>query len=212
MSDFCAMNLNLMIKHISKSILTHLRSQIFQQIIATMNDVINKISSITSIFVSIVEFFIFLHVLTLSNRVWKSKVITFAHFKNEDVKFFVYTKKNAALLRRFFSWLKLYNLDARVQIEIHEILIHSIRIKNVNLKKSKNNSQTIETFITTNVIRISILFTNEIVYMRWIKKIRFEKRQQISVVLKFISLRNNKRDHSTKSCMKRRNARLRRIN
>jgi hypothetical protein len=64
--------------------------------------------------------------------------------------------------------------------------MYSIRIKNVNFKNSKNNSQTIEIFITTNVIQISKLFTNEIVYMKWIEKIRLEKNKQINVVLKFI--------------------------
>ncbi len=43
--------LNLMMKKISKSILAHLRSQIFQQIFASMNDVINKLLNITSIFI-----------------------------------------------------------------------------------------------------------------------------------------------------------------
>ncbi len=186
MNDLFATNLNLMMKYISKSILAHLRSQISQQMIAAMNDVINKTSSITSTFVSIVEFFVLSHVLMLSNRVWMSKVIVFAHLKSENVKLFVDKKKNAVFLRRFFSWIKMFDFDARVQTKTHEVQMHSIRIKNVNLKNSKDNFQTIEILITTNAIRISKLITNEIVYMRWIKKIRFEKSEQISVMLKFI--------------------------
>jgi hypothetical protein len=53
--------------------------------------------------------------------------------------------------------------------------MHSIQIKNLNLKNSKNTFQMIETFVTTNIIQISKFFTNKIIYIKWIKKFRFKK-------------------------------------
>ncbi len=68
MSEFIATNLNLMMKHLSKSILEQLREQFSHQIIVAMNIVVNNTSRISFVSVLVSNLSTLSHVLTLSNR------------------------------------------------------------------------------------------------------------------------------------------------
>jgi hypothetical protein len=68
MSDFFATNLNLMMKHLSKSIFEQLREQSSHQIIVAMNVVVNNTSRISFVSIFVLNLSTFSRVLTLSNR------------------------------------------------------------------------------------------------------------------------------------------------
>jgi hypothetical protein len=68
MNEFFATNLNLMMKHFSKSIFEQLREQSFHQIIVAMNIVVNNTSKISFVSIFVSNLSIFSHALTLSNR------------------------------------------------------------------------------------------------------------------------------------------------
>jgi hypothetical protein len=68
MSDLFATNLNLMMKHLSKSILEQLREQFPHQIIVAMNVVVNSTSKISFVSTFVSNLSTLSRALTLSNR------------------------------------------------------------------------------------------------------------------------------------------------
>ncbi len=84
------------------------------------------------------------------------------------------------------QWIRLYDVEIKVQLKIFEILMHFVKINTFVFHDDRNMTIVIETLINANTTRISKLTAKEIVYMRWLKKVVLDEDEQISVVLKFI--------------------------
>jgi hypothetical protein len=112
--------------------------------------------------------------------------LTFQHLRSEDIKLFVRKKKNMMFLCQHFQWIRLYDVEIRMQLKIFEILMHFVRINIFVFHDDRNMTIVIETLIDANTTRISKLIAKEIVYMRWLKKVVLDEDEQINVMLKFI--------------------------
>jgi hypothetical protein len=84
------------------------------------------------------------------------------------------------------QWIRLYDVEIRMQLHIFEIFIHSIKISIFAFHDDRSMTIVIETLIDASTTKISKLTAKEIVYMRWLKKVVFDESEQISIVLKFI--------------------------
>jgi hypothetical protein len=84
------------------------------------------------------------------------------------------------------QWIKLYDVEIKMQLKIFEILMHSVRISIFVFHDDRNMTIVIETLIDANTTRISKLTIKEIVFMRWLKKVVLDEDEQINVMLKFI--------------------------
>jgi hypothetical protein len=85
-----------------------------------------------------------------------------------------------------FQWIRLYDVEIKMQLKIFEILTHSVKINIFAFYDDRNMIIVIETLIDANTTRISKLTARKIVYMRWLKKVVLDENEQINVVLKFI--------------------------
>ena len=147
-------DLNLIMKHFDKNVIENLKNKIAKQIIAQINNEIVKIQK---------KFFVF-----------ENKMMTFKQFKNENVFFFDSLKKNVIFFSRFIQWIKMFDANVRMQKKIYEILMHSIRINQLNFLLFQNFAKTIKILIVDNIFRISKIVTVEnfvVVYMKWLKKL-----------------------------------------
>ncbi len=120
------------------------------------------------------------------NNSSKNRILIFQHFRSENIKFFVRKKKNVMFLCQHSKWIKLYDVEIRIQLNIFEILIHSIKINSFVLHDDRSMTIVIETLIDANATRMFELIAKKIVYMKWLKKIVLDEDEQISIMLKFI--------------------------
>ncbi len=169
-----AKNLSVMIKHCNKNVIKRLKNRTITQIVTKMNIVINRMKNELR------------KTMNASNDSSMNRVLTFQHFRSENIKFFVRKKKNVMFLCQHFQWIRLYDVEIRVQLKIFEILMHSIRINFLALHDDRSMTIVIETLIDANATRMFELIAREIVYMRWLKKVILDEDEQISVMLKFI--------------------------
>jgi uncharacterized membrane protein YbjE (DUF340 family) len=89
MMKIFAKNLNVVIKHCNKNVIKRLKSRTITQIVAKMNTIIDRMKNeLREIDVS-------------SNS--KNRVLTFQHFRSENIKFFVRKKKNVMFLCQHFQ-------------------------------------------------------------------------------------------------------------
>ncbi len=168
-----AKNLSMMIKHCNKNVIERLKSRTVTQIVAKMNTVIDRMKNE-------------LREIEDASSNSKNRVLTFQHLRSEDIKLFVRKKKNMMFLCQHFQWIRLYDVEIRMQLKIFEILMHFVRINIFVFHDDRNMTIVIETLIDANTTRISKLIAKEIVYMRWLKKVVLDEDEQINVMLKFI--------------------------
>ncbi len=76
-----------------------------------------------------------------------------------------------------------------MQLNIFEILTHSIKINILIFHDDRNMTIVIETLIDANTTRMLELIARKIVYIKWLKKIVFDEEEQISVMLKLILIK-----------------------
>ncbi len=169
-----AKNLNVMIKHCNKNVIKCLQSRTIIQIVAKTNTIIDRMKNE------------FREIANVSNISSMNRILIFLHLRNENIKFFVRKKKNVMFLCQHFQWIRLYDVEIRMQLRIFEILMHSIKINIFVLHDDRNMTIVIETLNDANTTRIFELTMKEIVFMKWLKKIVLDENEQISVMLKFI--------------------------
>ncbi len=169
-----AKNLNVMIKHCNKNVMKRLKNKTFIQIVAKTNTTINRMKNELRVFAN------------FSDNSSKNRVLIFQNLRSEDIKFFVRKKKNVMFLCQHSQWIRLYDVEIRMQLRIFEILMHSIKINTFVLHDDRNMTIVIETLIDAKTTRIFELTMKEIIFMKWLKKIVLDENEQISVMLKFI--------------------------
>ncbi len=174
MMKIFAKNLNVMIKHCNKNVIERLKNRTIIQIVAKINTAIDRMKNELR------------ESANVSNISSMNRVLIFQHFRSENIKLFVRKKKNVMFLCQHSQWIKLYDIEIRVQLKIFEVLMHFVRINIFVFHDDRNMTIVIETLIDANTTRISKLTAKEIVYMKWLKKVVFDENEQISVVLKFI--------------------------
>jgi hypothetical protein len=54
--------------------------------------------------------------------------LIFQHFRSENIKLFVRKKKNVMFFCQHFQWIRLYDVEIKMQLSIFEIFMHSIKI------------------------------------------------------------------------------------
>jgi hypothetical protein len=168
-----AKNLSMMIKYCNKNVIKRLKNRTFIQIVAKTNTTIDRMKKKLRKFANI-------------NNLSKNRILIFQHFRNENIKLFVRKKKNVMFLYQHSQWIRLYDVEIRMQLKIFEILMHFVKINIFVFHDDRNMTIVIKTLIDANTTRISKLTAKEIVYMKWLKKVVLDENEQISVVLKFI--------------------------
>ncbi len=81
-----AKNLNVMIKHCNKNVIKRLKNRTIIQIVAKMNIVIDRMKNELR------------ETMNASNNSSMNRVLTFQHFRSENIKLFVRKKKNVMFL------------------------------------------------------------------------------------------------------------------
>jgi hypothetical protein len=168
-----AKNLNVMIKHCNKNVIKRLKNKTFIQIVAKTNTTIDRMKKE-------------LQKLTNINNSSKNRILIFQYFRSKNIKFFVRKKKNVMFFCQHFQWIKLYDVEIKMQLKIFEILMHFVKINIFVFHDDRNITIVIEMLIDANTTKISKLITKKIVYIKWLKKVVLDENEQISVVLKFI--------------------------
>jgi hypothetical protein len=156
-----AKNLNVMIKHCNKNVMKRLKNKTFIQIVAKINTTIDRMKNE----LRLREF------ASFSNNSSKNRVLVFQHLRSENIKFFVRKKKNVMFLYQHFQWIRLYDVEVKMQLKIFEVLMHSIKINIFAFHDDRNMTIVIETLIDANTTRIFELTIKEIVFMKWLKKV-----------------------------------------
>jgi hypothetical protein len=124
--------------------------------------------------------------MNVSNDSSMNRILIFQHFRDENIKFFIRKKKNVMFFCQHFQWIKLYNVEIRMQLNIFKISMYSIKINIFVFRDDHSMTIAIETLIDVNATRMFELIAKEIVYMKWLKKIVLDENEQINVMLKFI--------------------------
>jgi hypothetical protein len=159
-----AKNLNVMIKYCNKNVIKRLKSRTFIQIVAKTNTTIDRMKKKLRKFANI-------------NNSLKNQVLIFQHFRSEDIKLFVRKKKNVMFFCQHFQWIKLYDVEIKMQLKIFEILMHFVKINIFIFHDDRNMTIVIETLIDANTTKISKLIAEEIVYIKWLKKIVLDENE-----------------------------------
>ncbi len=86
MMKIFAKNLNVMIKHCNKNVIERLKNKTITQIVAKINTIIDRMKNELR------------ETANVSNISSMNRVLTFQHFRSENIKFFVRKKKNVMFL------------------------------------------------------------------------------------------------------------------
>ncbi len=115
--------------------------------------------------------------VSISNNLSTNRVLAFQHLRNENLKLFVRKKKNVRFLCQHSQWIRLYDVEIKIQLNIFEILMHLIKINTFIFYDDRNMTIIIETLSDANATRMLELIAEEIVYMKWLKKIVFDENE-----------------------------------
>jgi hypothetical protein len=159
-----AKNLNVMIKNCNKNVIKRLKNRTLIQIVAKTNTTIDRMKKKLRKSASI------------SNSS-KNRILIFQHFRSENIKLFVRKKKNVMFLCQHSQWIRLYDVEIKMQLKIFEILMHFVKINIFVFHVDRNMTIVIETLIDANTTRISELTAKEIVYMKWLKKVVLDENE-----------------------------------
>ncbi len=109
-----AKNLSVMIKHCNKNVIKRLQNRTISQIVAKTNTIIDRMKNELR------------ETANVSDTSFMNRVLTFQHLRSENIKLSVRKKKNVMFLCQHSQWIRLYDVEIRVQLRIFEILMHSI--------------------------------------------------------------------------------------
>ena len=75
-----------------------------------------------------------------------------------------------------------------MQQKTYDVLMHSMKILNLDLNDQRGKDRAVEALITVNKLRISGLTDGGITYFEWLKKPNLGAIDKINLMLKFIDL------------------------
>ena len=105
--------------------------------------------------------------------------------RSDDVIISVRKNENKMFLSRFIKWIQMFDINAKVHIEIFEILMHSIWMKSMQIKNTNKITRIIETLTAENSVRLKHFRDfKDIRWIEWFKK--SEKNKQTSLILELI--------------------------
>ena len=110
---------------------------------------------------------------------------------NENVTLAICKKKNVVFLNQFIQWIQIFEIHARMQKKFFEILMHLMRIKNLNLWMIHDFERIIKILTIINVFKIFefVIFERSfsiIVYLNWLWKLNSQKQKCFILIMKFI--------------------------
>ena len=169
-----ASDLDLTVKHLDKGVRERLRGMQPKVILKEVNINIARDSSIPKALVDIPG--------SLTDPM--ARAVAFKHLRSGDVTISVRKDEDKTLLSRSTKWIKIFGPEAIAQVETYGVVMHSVRIKNLQLRDADKQLCAAQALVAANVSRLEELKSYEsIKYIEWIKKTGRSKTGQSSVVL-----------------------------
>ena len=170
-----AVDFEIKIKHVSQNVRKHLKSMQSSQIFKKINDHIKRDFDILKIQK-------FSNSSNISNDSWKFRAIVFRHMRSDDVIISIRKNEDKMFFSRFIKWIQMFDINAKVHIEIFEILMHSVWVKSMQIKITNRITRIIETLTAENSVRLKHLRDlKDIRWIEWLKKP--EKNKQTNLIL-----------------------------
>ena len=152
-----AADLSLVVKHVDKCLAERLRPILPPQLVFEVNRVISKNREVSRLFSG---------TSTLSPD---SRVVGFQHLRSGDVKLFLRKEEDATVLRNNIHWVKMFGPDAKVQPATYGVVIHSVRVADLDLNTPHGKARAVENLVAENTTRIPEL-VGTVVHLRWLEK------------------------------------------